>query len=107
MFTAYELMQRRFGPRIRKFTAATFLILGATALLSLATVATHLLVPDASAPSTVASVTPESVTLKGEAADKPQIYLSSVGELGLDTMVHCVPSQCIVSVCEGPDEVSM
>jgi len=31
MFTAYELMQRRFGPRIRKFTAATFLILRALA----------------------------------------------------------------------------
>jgi solute:Na+ symporter, SSS family len=27
MFTAYELMQRRFGPRIRKFTAGTFLVL--------------------------------------------------------------------------------
>src|SRR3954452_17792587 len=27
MFTAYELMQRRFGPHIRKFTAGTFLIL--------------------------------------------------------------------------------
>ncbi|MDQ2732574.1 MAG: sodium:solute symporter [Armatimonadota bacterium] len=27
MFTAYELMQRRFGPRVRKFTAGTFLIL--------------------------------------------------------------------------------
>src|SRR3954452_9356440 len=27
MFTAYELMQRLFGPRIRKFTAGTFLIL--------------------------------------------------------------------------------
>jgi SSS family transporter len=31
MFTAYELMQRRFGPHIRKFTAATFLILRALA----------------------------------------------------------------------------
>ena len=31
MFTAYELMQRRFGPRIRKFTAGTFLILRALA----------------------------------------------------------------------------
>lgn len=27
MFTAYELMQRRFGQRIRRFTAATFLVL--------------------------------------------------------------------------------
>jgi SSS family transporter len=27
MFTAYELMQRRFGPHVRKFTAGTFLIL--------------------------------------------------------------------------------
>jgi solute:Na+ symporter, SSS family len=27
MFTAYELMDRRFGPRIRRFTAGTFLIL--------------------------------------------------------------------------------
>ena len=27
MFTAYELMERRFGPRIRKLTAGTFLIL--------------------------------------------------------------------------------
>src|SRR6478609_529555 len=31
MFTAYELMQRRFGPHIRKFTAATFLVLRALA----------------------------------------------------------------------------
>ncbi|HEY7212062.1 MAG TPA: sodium:solute symporter [Bryobacteraceae bacterium] len=31
MFTAYELMQRRFGPRIRRFTAATFLLLRALA----------------------------------------------------------------------------
>lgn len=31
LFTAYELMQRRFGPRIRRFTAATFLILRALA----------------------------------------------------------------------------
>jgi SSS family solute:Na+ symporter len=31
MFTAYELMQRRFGPRIRKFTAAIFLVLRALA----------------------------------------------------------------------------
>jgi SSS family transporter len=31
MFTAYELMQRRFGPRVRRFTAATFLILRALA----------------------------------------------------------------------------
>jgi SSS family solute:Na+ symporter len=31
MFTAYELMQRRFGQRIRKFTAGTFLILRALA----------------------------------------------------------------------------
>ena len=31
MFTAYELMQRRFGPRIRRFTAGTFLILRALA----------------------------------------------------------------------------
>src|SRR6201986_752395 len=29
MFTAYELMDRRFGPRIRKFTAGTFLFLRA------------------------------------------------------------------------------
>jgi solute:Na+ symporter, SSS family len=26
MFTAYELMQRRFGPRVRKVTAAIFLV---------------------------------------------------------------------------------
>src|SRR6266446_7284251 len=31
MFTAYELMQRRFGQRIRKLTAGTFLILRALA----------------------------------------------------------------------------
>ncbi|MBV9268127.1 MAG: sodium transporter, partial [Acidobacteriaceae bacterium] len=31
MFTAYELMQRRFGPRVRRFTAGTFLILRALA----------------------------------------------------------------------------
>lgn len=31
MFTAYELMQRRFGPHIRRFTAGTFLILRALA----------------------------------------------------------------------------
>jgi solute:Na+ symporter, SSS family len=31
MYTAYELMQRRFGPRIRKFTAGSFLILRALA----------------------------------------------------------------------------
>ncbi len=31
MFTAYELMQRRFGERIRKLTAGTFLILRALA----------------------------------------------------------------------------
>ncbi len=31
MFTAYELMQRRFGPRVRKFTAGTFLLLRALA----------------------------------------------------------------------------
>ncbi len=31
MYTAYELMQRRFGQRIRKFTAGTFLILRALA----------------------------------------------------------------------------
>ncbi|MBV8551284.1 MAG: sodium:solute symporter [Acidobacteriaceae bacterium] len=31
MFTAYELMQRRFGPHVRKFTAGTFLILRALA----------------------------------------------------------------------------
>jgi SSS family transporter len=31
LFTAYELMQRRFGQRIRKFTAGTFLILRALA----------------------------------------------------------------------------
>lgn len=31
MYTAYQLMQRRFGPRVRKFTAGTFLILRALA----------------------------------------------------------------------------
>jgi SSS family transporter len=31
MFTAYELMQRRFGHRVRKFTAGTFLVLRALA----------------------------------------------------------------------------
>lgn len=31
MFTAYELMQRRFGPRIRKLTAGSFLLLRAMA----------------------------------------------------------------------------
>ncbi len=31
MFTAYELMERRFGPRIRKLTAGTFLLLRALA----------------------------------------------------------------------------
>ena len=31
LFTAYELMQRRFGRRVRRFTAATFLILRALA----------------------------------------------------------------------------
>jgi solute:Na+ symporter, SSS family len=31
MYTAYELMQRRFGPHVRKFTAATFLVLRALA----------------------------------------------------------------------------
>lgn len=31
MFTAYELMRRRFGPRVQRFTAATFLILRALA----------------------------------------------------------------------------
>ncbi len=31
MFTAYELMQRRFGPHVRKFTAGTFLVLRALA----------------------------------------------------------------------------
>ncbi len=31
MFTAYELMGRRFGPRVRKFTAGTFLVLRALA----------------------------------------------------------------------------
>lgn len=31
LFTAYELMERRFGPRIRRFTAGTFLILRALA----------------------------------------------------------------------------
>src|SRR6188508_1665452 len=29
LFTAYELMERRFGSRIRRFTAGTFLILRA------------------------------------------------------------------------------
>ena len=31
LFTAYELMQRRFGPNIRKFTAGLFLLLRALA----------------------------------------------------------------------------
>ncbi len=31
MFTAYELMQRRFGPHVRRFTAGTFLLLRALA----------------------------------------------------------------------------
>jgi SSS family solute:Na+ symporter len=31
MFTAYELMERRFGPHVRKFTAGTFLLLRALA----------------------------------------------------------------------------
>ena len=31
LFTAYELMGRRFGPRVRKFTAGTFLLLRALA----------------------------------------------------------------------------
>ena len=31
MFTAYELMQRRFGPGVRKFSAGTFLVLRALA----------------------------------------------------------------------------
>lgn len=31
MYTAYELMQRRFGPHVRKFTAGTFLVLRALA----------------------------------------------------------------------------
>jgi solute:Na+ symporter, SSS family len=31
MYTAYELMQRRFGSHVRKFTAATFLVLRALA----------------------------------------------------------------------------
>src|SRR3954470_10045281 len=31
MYTAYELMERRFGPRIRKLTAGTFLLLRALA----------------------------------------------------------------------------
>ena len=31
MYTAYELMQRRFGSRVRKFTAGTFLVLRALA----------------------------------------------------------------------------
>ena len=31
LFTAYELMQRRFGPNIRKFTAGLFLVLRALA----------------------------------------------------------------------------
>lgn len=31
MYTAYELMQRRFGPCVRKFTAGTFLVLRALA----------------------------------------------------------------------------
>ncbi len=31
MFTAYELMQRRFGPHVRRFSAGTFLVLRALA----------------------------------------------------------------------------
>ncbi|MFZ0595246.1 MAG: sodium:solute symporter [Bryobacteraceae bacterium] len=31
LFTAYELIERRFGPRLRKFTAGTFLLLRALA----------------------------------------------------------------------------
>ncbi len=31
LFTAYELMERRFGPHVRKFTAGTFLVLRALA----------------------------------------------------------------------------
>ena len=31
MFTAYELMRRRFGERIRRLTAGTFLVLRALA----------------------------------------------------------------------------
>ncbi|MGC4054924.1 MAG: hypothetical protein QM757_39280 [Paludibaculum sp.] len=31
LFTAYELMERRFGPRLRKLTAGTFLLLRALA----------------------------------------------------------------------------
>ena len=31
MFTAYELMQRRFGPQVRKFSAGTFLLIRALA----------------------------------------------------------------------------
>ena len=31
LFTAYELMERRFGPRVRRFTAGTFLLLRALA----------------------------------------------------------------------------
>src|SRR5882672_3184636 len=31
MYTAYELMRRRFGERIRRFTAATFLVVRALA----------------------------------------------------------------------------
>src|SRR3984885_1590822 len=31
MYTAYELMRRRFGERIRRLTAGTFLVLGALA----------------------------------------------------------------------------
>lgn len=31
MYTAYELMQRRFGPHVRKYTAGTFLVLRALA----------------------------------------------------------------------------
>lgn len=31
MFTAYELMQRRFGPHVRKFSAGTFLLIRALA----------------------------------------------------------------------------
>ena len=31
MFTAYELMERRFGPQVRRFAAGTFLILRALA----------------------------------------------------------------------------
>src|SRR5438105_3224419 len=53
--------------------AATLLILGAATLLSLATVVTQLLVPDANASLTAGSITPEKEGPEGEGsrADQP------------------------------------